>query len=366
MIIKKRVHNIFLKTETTRKIYCTISYIKGKIYFGICLYAPILKYRITKEKPVFLIFTPEHANLGDHAIAYAEQKLFNKLKIEYYEITGRQLYILQYYGYLKVLNNTTIFINGGGNLGSLWPEIEKMNRWIISELKESTICIMPNSIYYDADKKGQIEFEESVHIYNKHPKLYIYARENLSYELMKKKYKNVKLIPDMVFSLDECISNMERKGCLLCMRNDVERTIPEAEYEKLCHLIKRVFKNVRVKNTVINHNVKIENRESELENIFSEFRNVELVVTDRLHGMIFSAITGTKCIVLNSKSPKIKGCYQWIKHLEYIRMINNIEELESVYKKMPQYPNVYNYEALKPLYTELKYDIKNLIIKGVW
>ena len=112
--------------------------------------------------------------------------------------------------------------------------------------------------------------------------------------------------------------------------------------------------------------MKIENRESELENIFSEFRNVELVVTDRLHGMIFSAITGTKCIVLNSKSPKITGCYQWIKHLEYIRMINNIEELESVYKKMPQYPNVYNYEALKPLYTELKYDIKNLIIKGVW
>ena len=47
-------------------------------------------------------------------------------------------------------------------------------------------------------------------------------------------------------------------------------------------------------------------------------------------------------------------------------MINNIEELESVYKKMPQYPNVYNYEALKPLYTELEYDIKNLIIKGVW
>ena len=64
-----------------------------------------------------MIFTPEHANLGDHAIAYAESILLKKAGINYYEITGKKLYELEQYGYLSILNHATILINGGGNLG---------------------------------------------------------------------------------------------------------------------------------------------------------------------------------------------------------------------------------------------------------
>lgn len=101
------------------------------------------------QKLIFLIFTPEHANLGDHAIAYAESILLKKARIKYYEITGEKLYELEQYGYLSILNHATILINGGGNLGILWPLIEKMNRAVITQNPDSKIYVFPNSIFME-------------------------------------------------------------------------------------------------------------------------------------------------------------------------------------------------------------------------
>ena len=41
---------------------------------------------------VFLVLTPEHANLGDHAIAYAEAEMLKKAGIDYVEITGKTFF----------------------------------------------------------------------------------------------------------------------------------------------------------------------------------------------------------------------------------------------------------------------------------
>ena len=60
-----------------------------------------------------------------------------------------------------------------------------------------------------------------------------------------------------------------------------------------------------------------------------QFAEAELVITDRLHGMIFSAITETPCIVLGNHNHKIEGSYQWIKHLPYIRFIKEVNNIEN-------------------------------------
>ena len=53
-----------------------------------------------------------------------------------------------------------------------------------------------------------------------------------------------------------------------------------------------------------------------------EFRKSKLVVTDRLHGMLFAAITGTPCIALGNSSGKVKGVYDWLTHLDYIQYVD--------------------------------------------
>ena len=42
--------------------------------------------------------------------------------------------------------------------------------------------------------------------------------------------------------------------------------------------------------------------------------------------MIFATLTGTPCIAFDSISGKVKGVYEWIKDLEYVKFANNIEE----------------------------------------
>ena len=91
MGIKQKIHDIFFRNAFLKKIYCGASYVKGKISCCWKLATPIALYKAFHSQPVFLVFTPEHANLGDHAIAYAETKMFNRLGIHFFEITGHQL-----------------------------------------------------------------------------------------------------------------------------------------------------------------------------------------------------------------------------------------------------------------------------------
>ena len=103
--------------------------------------------------------------------------------------------------------------------------------------------------------------------------------------------------------------------------------------------------------------IPISDRYTALERQFDAFRHAELVVTDRLHGMIFCAITGTPCVVLNSKSPKVLGCYAWIKDLPYIRFCDDAGKIAQIYQDMPKRDWYYEPEKLLPYYENLKYDI---------
>lgn len=351
MSTKQKVYAICFENKILKKIYTSISYVKWKIYYKMKLVIPINRYKKSVKNPVFLIFTPEHANLGDHAIAYAESILLNQAGIQYYEITGKTLYKLEQYGYLSILNHATILINGGGNLGNLWPLIEKMNRAIIKQNPDSKIYVFPNSIFYGEDEYGRKEFEISKEIYNKHKNLYLCAREKISYDIMKNAYKNVKLAPDMVFTLNKSQEIVERKGCLWCMRNDVERTLADDQEDKLKQQLVDIYRdNIKDSNTVLPYDVSVESRKEELERKFKEFKSANLVVTDRLHGMIFAAITGTNCIVINSKSPKMKGCYEWIKDLEYISFVDDMKNIDNIIEKFPVYPHKYdNTEFVKSI-----------------
>ncbi|MDO4526456.1 MAG: polysaccharide pyruvyl transferase family protein, partial [Bacteroidales bacterium] len=266
--------------------------------------------RKQNPKTVFLVMTPEHGNLGDHAIAYAETTMLKKLGIDYLEVTGRQLDEWKYQGVLDLMNGYPILINGGGNLGTLWMSVEEIQRDIMRKNSRSPIIILPNTMFYEDSDWGREEFEKSVQCYNRHRRLHLYAREKNSYEVMRKVYHNVKLIPDMVLSLNQCGRQQMRHGCLLCLRGDCEKTRTEEQEQIIRQQAVELFGNdVLDTDMVVNHRIAVEQREAALQVKFDEFSAAELVITDRLHGMVFCAITGTSCIVLNSKSHKLHGCY---------------------------------------------------------
>lgn len=369
MNIKKRLHDLCLHNSALNNIYCKISSAKYRLRLYVSkkhrkfkMLFHYYKQRVLNPDAVFLVFTPAHDNLGDHAIAVAAQKVLSELNLNYIEITEKDLDALYQMASMKVMNGRPIFINGGGNLGTLWFYFEEIHRKIITDNPKSDVFILPNTIYYENSDWGKQEFEESIRIYNKHKNLYLYAREAESYAIMKNAYTNVKLVPDLVLMLNKCEPHLERNGCLLCLRSDIEKTRSDAEDEILYSQVKSLFNdNIKFTDMGVGHPVGIDQREQELEKKFNEFKSAELVITDRLHGMIFCAITGTPCIVVNSRSHKVKGCYDWIKSLEYIRFADNVSEIVSIYNQIPKKSFDYDNSYLLPYYNELKSDIKKIL-----
>lgn len=310
---------------------------------------------------VFLVMTPEHGNLGDHAIAYAETEMLKKNGINYIEITDAQLREWQYYHLLDVMNGHPILIHGGGYLGTLWFNAEKLLREIIRNCPKSDILCLPNTIFYEDSPTGRKEFEKSKKIYNRHKSLWLYAREKTSYETMHNAYCNVKLVPDMVLSLNKSSEKYERHGCLLCLRSDCEKTRTDEQEQIIRKQASLLFgNNIRDTDMVENDRITVEEREDALERKFAEFAQAELVITDRLHGMIFCAVTGTPCIVIDSKSPKVRGCYEWIRHLDYIKFIDEPSQLSDAYHSIPASEHYYDNRYLQHYYDELIEDIVNM------
>lgn len=359
MNIVSKIKLLLNKIPLIKKIYLRLAWYKGRLICRKNIYKDIINYKKTQPNPVFLIFTPEHHNLGDHAIAYAENKMLDEINLPFYEVTNKQLETLDYFKLMSAFNGAMILVTGGGNLGSLWTWIENLNREIIKNNPDSMIIILPNTIYYGKSEKDLRYLEESKQIYNSHKNLFIYAREKTSYDFMKGIYNSVKLIPDMVLSLDfSC--DTSRSGCILCLRNDREAVLSVDLKERIKNIACNLFNgNVAYCDTVIDYPVSVAERRKELIKKLYAFSSSQLVITDRLHGMIFAAITGTNCIVLDSKSPKLRGCYKWIKNLDYIRFIDDISEIENVYRTMSGTNNKYDNSDLMQHFEELKADILN-------
>ena len=320
-----------------------------------------------KENPngVFLIFTPEHGNLGDHAIAKSEIEMLRRLNIPYYELTEKQLHRFDSLHILDLINGTPVIVHGGGYLGTLWFHAEVLLRKVVQSIPDSKVLCFPNTLFYEDSEWGKEELKKSIAIYNSHPDLTFYARERTSYDVMKSIYSNVRLVPDMVMALNESNDPLPRSGCLLCVRNDIEKTRSEDDDRLILEAAHRLFnQNVAYTDTVADYAIPVQRRNEELDKKFLQFKQAELVITDRLHGMVFAAITGTPCVVINSKSPKVLGCYDWIKNLNYIQFCNDITKIAEVCQMIPRNVHHYDNSHLLPFYRQLEQDLLTIMQRG--
>lgn len=335
---------LFKVKKIIKKYICIIKYLKYK------------KMCKRSGKTEFLIFnTPIHGNIGDHAIIYAEYKMLEKEKIKAFEIpTFQEEY---YFDYIKnnVSEDAVIAITGGGFIGSQWMTEENLVNKVIQTFKKHKIIIFPCTIFFKEDKFGKEELEKSIKIFNNAENLNIFARESKTYEFAKNVYKNanVLLVPDIVLSLEKQDLNKERKGILFCLRKDVEGVVSEKDKNSLYEIVSKIDTDIKNTDTVVNYSIKPKNRKREIEEKIEEFSNAKVVITDRLHGMIFAVITNTPCIVLGNYNYKVKGVYDnWING-----KVNNVIFVENI-NQIPEYIAELNNVKNE---NKVKFDFKEII-----
>ena len=321
----------------------------------LCTYCGNMRY----NKAV-LLQTPLHGNLGDHAIALAEKQILEAVQIttlDYPESNQMERRMASLTSPRK-----TVLITGGGWLGSLWPNEEERFLGTVEAFDKHRIIVFPQTVFFDMKTEmGKGFFQKSKSVYESHPNLTIFLREKISYDFMKTwmPQVHIELVPDVVMALDQKLPALERNGCLICLRSDKERTISDENRDFLLRIITEKFdNNLRFTDTVLAENIDLEHRDKAVYEKLKEFASAKLVITDRLHGMIFAAITETPCIVFESLSHKVWGCYEWLKDLDYIRLVENVDDILVVICELervqPRYNRAYIEEAMKPLYDALR------------
>lgn len=323
--------------STIKNIFVKLSFaIRDFIYIILGVYATKKYFHSTNLPRVFLMGTPEHDNMGDHAIALSEidfiKKHYPKYKIVEITVESWKKYKWNLKRY--VTNNDMFFMTGGGNMGDIYVLDEELRRYVISNFKNNKVVIFPQTIYFTQTHRGIKELKKTISIYKAHPRLLICAREEISYNLMTEYFGKDKvfLCPDMVFDWD--IEIYARSSSIydvgLCLRDDCEKSKIK-EFINIEQL-KKDFKVLEF-NTCHTSGIAKEERTEYLSKLIKTISANKVIITDRLHCLIIASKLGVPCIVSAGDSHKIKSTLKWLnlpKKIKYISPKDDLYQLISV------------------------------------
>ena len=297
---------------------------------------------INKEDAFYFDY-PMHLNVGDLLIYAGTEAFFKE-----YNINIRLRRCLQTFDINEVkkniTKNTTIICHGGGNLGDLYPLLQKLREELVINFPNNRIILLPQTGYFS----NQDEMKKSAAIFSAHKDCHLFARDLPTLELLKNFSDKVILCPDMAhqlygeFPLKNKVESIE-KNKLYFLRKDIEASQLEKNIESTLSasavvkdwddivtsndiMYARIYsKLARISN--ISHLSIFKDKINDLwykhtlniiERARNEFMKYDLVVTSRLHGHIFSCLLGIPNQVCDNSYGKNLGYYnQWTKDIDY-------------------------------------------------
>lgn len=306
-------------------------------------------------KKYVLLDTPVHGNLGDQAIVLAMKSMV----ADSYEITAESFDLMGKFASRAISKNKTILIPGGGFLGSIWPLEENRFRKILKYYSDNKIVVFPQTVSLETDSNaGEIIAAETKKSYEAHNNLKLFVREEKSLDLVKSFLPkvNVSLVPDVVMSLKVPAAS-NREGIVCCLRNDIEKL---HNTDEIVDAIRQNYLGTKL--TMLDNVLEdfdYKHREYIVSNQLKKFAEAKLVVTDRLHGMLFALITGTPCIVFDNANSKVQQIFKLIPPVEYVRFCNSADEITKVTETLNIEKNyTYDYDAISSRFDELKEQLK--------
>lgn len=320
----------------------------------------------TDSRKVYVFLAGFYQNLGDMAITYAQKEFLRKCypEAEIVLVSSTETYLAVKAIKQFIKPDDVITINGGGNTSDVYQSLEDARLHVVKNFPNNRIVLFPQTVWFTDGTAGRKSLSRSRKVYEKHKNLVMAARETASFERIQEYFPKVKSIccPDVVLSIEKRETESTRKGCLLCLRSDVEKNLSDGLKDALVKDVESNFENVVITDTV---DVSIEDCTAEkyedtLNAFWNKLRCSEVVLTDRLHCMLFCVITGTPCVALDNANHKISGVYEsWLKGITYVSLTTAdnkqiIEEMKRL-SRMKQSDLHYSAaELFAPLYDAIK------------
>src|SRR5690606_11116 len=138
---------------------------------------------LPEKKRIFIFLSADYGNIGDLAISKAQGN-FLKDNLEDYEVFPVPISKTRIWlGSIKkqVTSADIITIIGGGNMGSLYPDIEDLRQLVIQSFPYNKIVCFPQTLDWDDSQSSNQALKKIVKIYSGHTDIHIFARESITY-----------------------------------------------------------------------------------------------------------------------------------------------------------------------------------------
>lgn len=267
----------------------------------------------------FLLLAPDYGNIGDLAIGVAQIDYLRR-RIPGYNVVSVPL--AETYAWLRSIKHQIregdlAFLVGGGNTGDLYPRAHFGRIFVIRYLRRVPIISFPQSIIYSSEGAKATYGRREGAAFSSHPALRLFVRERTSIKILGEIFDGeIGFSPDIVLSMSDTPAGQRvRSHALLVLRSDGERTLTPSDHEEIVAAAAAVAGSVVSQD----HEVAFEpggDASEVVQSMMDQYRTARVVITDRLHGMIFAAVTGTPCVVLPNSNHKITGTYEdWLRDM---------------------------------------------------
>lgn len=302
-----------------------------------------------------LLNTPDHINIGDQLIWQGEMDFLDSLSI-------KPSYITSHFNFdwRPFSEDTLILLHGGGNFGDIWEGHNDFRIKVVEEYRSNRILVFPQSVQYNDQKL----IEADAARYAAHKKVTICARDQYSFDILKKHFKNeILLVPDMAFCMNIAppIERLKKRSLLLKrvdreISSDFDYTrytdfetkdwpsfdntifnFTHRVWEKINRMMARNFVSKKLIDTTFGLGV-LRNKEWLIEKGIDFISGYDLVVSTRLHGHILALLLGVPTIMIDNSYGKNRRFYEtWLKDIAESQLVTNPAELEIALKKLNNY-----------------------------
>jgi len=301
----------------------------------------------TLKKKIFLFSIPTHPNLGDQAQLMCTEKWIKDNFPDYLLIEMEHLcspfdngnpktlifntQLFQYIVLKLIIRKSDIFIGHSGYFfvdhhGGWFSYDFLLQHW------NNKFVILPQTVNFYTP----MVIQRASRIFGNRKNLTLLCRDEVSYQKAKEMFGSTKLLlyPDIVTSLIGTRTyDNTRDGVLFCMRDDIEAFYKPSEIDAL---MKR-FGNVRKEkvDTTLKISAKMmkSNRDKLIDDMIEKFSTYQVVITDRYHGTIFSAIANTPVVVIGSADHKLSSGVKWFPKDVFGDNVQFAKDLDDAYQK---------------------------------
>lgn len=291
---------------------------------------------------------PAHTNVGDHLIWLAQKTWLDEHGYEVgYWSSDTTLSLEALANRVGEAGLGAILLGGGGNLGDVYPAQQTLRESVISRCTEVPIVQLPQSVHFD-DPANAVRFTE---VASGHSDLTVMVRDLASMSALE---GEAVLAPDMAFAIRPSPPRPAPSRTVFLLRgiDDAEKATRSerlpAEAVDWHPMTGRRTGQARVTASAVarlalkpvsppdrrwslRHQIALRHSRNEVDRGVATIQAGDVLVTDRLHGLILAVLLRTPVVGLDNRYGKLSAFVKtWLSEHPFVAMAEDLEAAEEV------------------------------------